>query len=245
VPVAVDKTGVRAIVEGALQRGGGWLTIDEAQHVLERAAIPVAAARMVTTEDAAVDAAGELGFPVALKAVGPELLHKTDVGGVCLDLGDTPGVVQAYRDFRARLGDRLTGVLVQRMAPSGVELLVGLLEDETFGPVVLCSLGGTLVELLGRPVVRLLPLDETDIDELLHEMPGSELLRGYRGCPPVDDSALRDLLGKVSSLAESFPEVLEMDLNPVRLFERGLAVVDVRIRVGRHLRLPSSRRISY
>lgn len=182
---------------------------------------------------------------MALKAVGPTIVHKTDIGGVRLDLRDADALANVCRDLTARLGDRLTGFLVQRMVPPGVELLVGTVEDETFGPVMLCSLGGTLVELLGKPLARLLPLNEADIDDLLREMPGSALLRGYRGASPVDEPALRDLLIRISCLAETCPEIREMDLNPVRLFADGLAIVDARIRVARLEHVPSRRRVSY
>ena len=183
-PPDLDKTAVRPILDAALGRGTGWLTVVEAQALLGTCGIPVAPAAVVTSEDEAVRVAESLGLPVVLKAVGPQILHKTDVGGVRLDLRDRQAVTDAYRDLYARLGDRLTGVLVQRMVPAGVELLVGTMEDDTFGPVVLCSLGGTLVELLGKPVARLLPLMNADVDELLQDMPGSALLRGYRGSPP-------------------------------------------------------------
>jgi acyl-CoA synthetase (NDP forming) len=180
-----------------------------------------------------------------VKAVGPEILHKTDVGGVQLDLRDSATVGQASRSLQARLGDRLTGFLVQRMVPAGVEMLVGTVEDDVFGPVVLCSLGGTQVELLGKPVARLVPLSDADVDELLRDMPGRALLSGYRGSPPVDERALRELLCRVSWLADTFPEIVEMDLNPVRLFERGLSVVDVRMRVGEPSIAHNARRIAY
>jgi acyl-CoA synthetase (NDP forming) len=131
------------------------------------------------------------------------------------------------------------------MVPPGVEMLVGIVEDETFGPVMLCSLGGTLVELLGKPIARLLPLVDADVDDLLREMPGSALLHGYRGAPGADTRALRQLLDRVSAMADAFPEIQEMDLNPVRVFDRGLAVVDARVRVGRPAYLPSRRRVIY
>ena len=245
IPESTNRAAVRAVLDKALERGNGWLDVAEVQQLLEYCGVTVAPARVVGSQDAALQAAAKLGFPVALKAVGPGLLHKTDVGGVRLDLRDPEAVVDAYSDLQARLGDRLTGVLVQRMVPAGTELLVGIVEDETFGPVILCSLGGTLVELLGKPVARMLPLAEADIVELLHELPGSVMLRGYRGSPPADDVALRDLLARMSWLADSFPEIREMDLNPVRVFERGLSVVDARIRVARATLPRSTRRVSY
>jgi acyl-CoA synthetase (NDP forming) len=244
-PQGVDLARVRAVLHQALGRGGGWLTVAEAQEVLIASGVPLAPAAVVSSGDEAARVAGDLGFPVAVKAVGPTLLHKTDVGGVVLGLPDAAQVETACRDLEARLGERLTGFIVQRMVPPGVEMLVGTVEEATFGPVMLCSLGGTMVELLGKPLARLLPLTDADIDDLLQEMPGNALLRGFRGAPPVDEAALRDLLARVSHLAEACPEIQEMDLNPLRLFEEGLSVVDARIRVATPQHLPSRRRISY
>lgn len=244
-PDGIETEAARRIIDDALERGGGWLTVADTQGLLTASGVPVAAAILVASADDAARVAADLGFPVAVKVVGPTLLHKTDVGGVRLELRDSSEVEAACRDFVQRLGDRLTGFLVQRMAPPGVELLVGTVEDETFGPVMLCSLGGTMVELLGKPLARLLPLTEADIDDVLREMPGAALLHGYRGSPPVDLAALRGLLARVSCLADAFPEIREMDLNPVRLHERGLAVVDARVRVAKPEHRPSQRRVSY
>lgn len=245
VPPDVDLPRARGIVAAALDRGGGWLKVEEVQDLLESVQVPWAPARVVTTTADALHAANDLGYPVALKAVGPTLLHKTDVGGVVLNIPDDRRMDEVGRELVARLGDRLTGFLVQRMVPAGVELLVGTIEDETFGPVMLVSLGGTQVELLGKPVARLLPLTDIDITAVLGELPGNALLRGYRGAPPVDEPALRDLLQRVGTLVDACPEIREMDLNPVRLFEHGLSVVDARVRVGRPQPRPSRRRISY
>jgi acetyl coenzyme A synthetase (ADP forming)-like protein len=244
-PKGVDLVRVRTVLHQALGRGSGWLTVAEAHEVLTACGVPLAAAAMVSTGEEAARVAGDLGFPVAVKAVGPTLLHKTEVGGVVLGLRDAAEVRMACRDLETRLGERLTGFLVQRMVPPGVEMLVGTVEEATFGPVMLCSLGGTTVELLGKPLARLLPLTDADIDDLFREMPGNALLHGYRGAPPVDEAALRDLLARVSQLAAACPEIQEMDLNPVRLFEHGLSVVDARIRVARPQHALSQRRITY
>jgi acetate---CoA ligase (ADP-forming) len=244
-PQGMDLGRARAVLHRALGRGSGWLTVAEAQEVLTASGVPLAQAAMAASGAEAVRVAGELGFPVAVKVVGPTLLHKTDVGGVVLGLRDAAEVETACRDLEARLGERLTGFLVQRMVPAGVEMLVGTVEETTFGPVMLCSLGGTMVELLGKPLARLLPLTAADIDDLFREMPGNALLRGYRGAPAVDEAALRDLLARVSELVTACPEIQEMDLNPVRLFEHGLSVVDARIRVAHPQHAPSHRRVSY
>jgi len=240
----VDRPHARGIIDTAMMRGGGWLTPGEAQALLDAFHIPVAAAETVTTEDQAVAAANRIGYPVAVKAIGPGLLHKSDVGGVRLALANERDVRDACRDLVAHLGDRMTNVFVQRMASSGVELFVGITQDPTFGPLLLCGPGGTFVELFGPPALRLLPLTDTEAETMLQEMPGRALLDGYRGTPAADRAALRELLLRLSQLAETCPEIQEMDVNPVRAFEKGLSALDVRIRVGSTPR-PSSRRVSY
>ncbi len=212
--------------------------------MLGGAGIHLVPGRNAADDAEAIAGAEHLGYPVALKAIGPTLLHKSDAGGVRLDLRDRQEVLTAVRAMREALGPRLEAFQVQAMAPAGVELLVGCVHDESFGPVVLCSLGGTLVELLRTPIARLAPLSSLDVDDILDQMPGKELLHGYRGRPPADLAALRDLLGRVSSLATHCPEILEMDLNPVRVFANGLCVLDARVRIG----VPPAhddRRISY
>ena len=234
-----------SIVDRALEGGGGWLSPDDAESVLQACGIGTLPSATVSTEGEAVERAVALGFPVAIKAVGPELLHKSEVGGVHLGLGDRDAVSAASCDLLRRLGDKVTGLLVQRMAPAGVELLVGLVDDDIFGPVVVCGPGGTMVELLGPPAARLLPLTDTDVDDLLREMPGRTLLAGHRGQPPSDEPALRRLLHQVSALADCCPEILELDLNPVRVHAHGLSILDVRMRVGRQAPPSGSRRIAY
>ena len=244
-PLAINRARLRSIVDRALEGGGGWLSPDDSQTVLQACGISTLQSATVSTESEAVEHAEAIGFPVAVKAVGPELLHKSEVGGVHLGLSDRNAVSAASCDLRRRLGDKLTGLLVQRMAPAGVELLVGLVDDDLFGPVVVCGPGGTMVELLGPPAARLLPLTDTDVDDLLREMPGRALLTGHRGQPPADEPALRRLLHQVSALADCCPEILELDLNPVRVHAHGLSILDVRMRVGRQAPPSGSRRIAY
>ncbi len=242
----IDTKRARGIIDRAMARGGGWLAPMDAQALLDSFRIPVALVEIANNEEEAVRSAAHLGYPVALKAIGPGLLHKSDVGGVRLGLATERDVREACRDLDARLGDRMTNLLVQRMSSSGVELFVGITQDPTFGPLLVCGPGGTLVELFGPPAVRLLPMTDAEASALLHEMPGRQLLDGYRGAPPADRTATRELLLRLSQLAEACPEVQELDLNPVRLFQQGLSVLDVRIRVGAtSSRLASARRVCY
>ncbi len=241
----IDTKRARGIIDRATERGGGWLSPMDAQALLDSFRIPIALAEIANNEEEAVRSAAHLGYPVAVKAIGPGLLHKSDVGGVRLGLATERDVRYACRDLITRLGDRMTNLLVQRMSSSGVELFVGITQDPTFGPLLLCGPGGTLVELFGTPAVRLLPMTDTEATALLREMPGRQLLDGYRGAPPADRTATRELLLRLSQLAELCPEVQELDLNPVRLFQHGLSVLDVRVRVGTTAARPPARRVSY
>jgi acyl-CoA synthetase (NDP forming) len=235
----------RAVVDTALARGGGWLDPTETARMLEAFGIPMAKIRMAKTAEDAAAAARELGFPVAVKAVGPTILHKTDVGGVCLGLTDARAVVAACREMKARLVETLTDFLVQAMVPGGVEVIAGVTQDPTFGPLIVYGSGGTLVELVSDVAFRLHPLTVSDVAAMLEEVKGTALLRGYRGSPRADESALKELLLRVSALVEQCPEVREMDLNPVKVLEQGTLVVDGRVRIGRRPIAPPSRRIVY
>jgi acetyl coenzyme A synthetase (ADP forming)-like protein len=236
----------RNIVDGALQRGDGWLTSEEAQRLAGAAGIAVATARVVTSADAAIAAAQEIGYPVVLKALGPEILHKSDVGGVVLGLDDDTSLRSAFEKLTSRFRHAMTGALVQQIVPGGVELLLGGVVDPTFGPLVACGSGGVLVDLLADTVFRLHPLTDLTAAEMIGSLKGAPLLRGYRGHPPADEHAVIDALLRVSALMTVAPEIQELDINPLKVFERGVAAVDVRVRVTRRRNeLPPSRRISY
>jgi acetyl coenzyme A synthetase (ADP forming)-like protein len=241
----LDVSRARAGVDKALARGGGWLDPLEAGDLLAAFGIPVAKIRVAKTAEEAAAAARELGFPVAVKAVGPTIQHKTEVGGVRLGLGDAAAVAAACREMKRRLEETLTEFLVQAMVPDGVEVIVGVTQDPTFGPLVLYGSGGTLVELVSDVAFRLHPLTDSDVAAMLDEVKGTALLRGYHGSPRVDEAALKDLLLRVSALVDHCPEVREMDLNPIKVLAHGALAVDARIRIGRRPVAPPSRRIVY
>jgi acyl-CoA synthetase (NDP forming) len=250
----VNKDAARATVDRALKNGGGWLPPDDCQALLSAAGIPVASSATVAgpagpagpaSEDAAVEAADRIGYPVVLKAVGPAILHKTEVGGVRIGLENAGEVRQAWRDLAGRLGDAMTGGLVQEMVAGGVEMLVGAIEDPTFGPVLACATGGTLAELLSDMQFRLHPLTERDATAMIDGLRGAKLLRGYRGAAPADEDALRTALLRLSALIDVCPEIVELDVNPLMVLERGVRAVDARIRVERPRPRPSTRRVSY
>ena len=234
-----DGDRIRRVVEDVLQRGGGWMLPDESQALLAAAGIATAAARVATTLRQAEAVAQQLGFPIAMKALGPTLLHKTERRAVALNLRDADAIRRTYADFDARFGSEMTGVLVQQMVPQGVEMIVGAFQDPMFGALVACGTGGVMVDVLADSAFRLHPLEAFDAVEMIDELRGARLLRGYRGEPPADERALRDVLMRVSELIRMAPEIQELDLNPVMVLTHGALVADVRVRVDA---VPSSKR---
>jgi acetate---CoA ligase (ADP-forming) len=241
----VDRPAARAVVDRALGRGGGWLTPEETQSLLQAVRLPVARSQVVLSEDEAVAAASKIGYPVVLKAIGPRIVHKTELGGVKIRLATPDEVRGAWRDLSTRLAGSMTGALVQEMVSGGVEMLIGAVEDPTFGPVLACATGGTLAELLRDTQFRLHPLTESDAAAMIDGLRGASLLRGYRGAKPADEAALRDALLRLSSLVDVCPEIQELDINPLVVLEHGVRALDVRVRIELPRPRPVSRRVSY
>src|SRR5579862_2251201 len=210
--------------------GGGWVPPDKTAELLRCYGIPLAELTAAGSEDEAVRAFEAVAGPVVLKADVPGLLHKTDAGAVELDLRTEADVRGAYRRLAARFGERQRQVLVQPMIAGGTEVVVGVSDDHVFGPLVLFGLGGVATEVLADHAARLTPLTDTDADRLIGSIRSAPLLRGHRGSPPADLGALRDLLLRVSRLADDLPEVTELDLNPVIARPDGAFVVDARVR---------------
>jgi acyl-CoA synthetase (NDP forming)/GNAT superfamily N-acetyltransferase len=223
----------RTLVHDFLRQvpGGGWLPPDETADLLRCYGIPLAELTPVATEDAAVAAATAAGGPVVLKADVPGLVHKTDAGAIQLDLRTEADVRRAYRWLMNRFGDRLRRILVQPMITGGTEVIVGVADDHMFGPLVVFGLGGVATEVLADHAARLAPLTDTDADKLIHSIRSAPLLLGYRGAPSADIGALRDVLLRVSRLADDLPEVTDLDLNPVIARPEGVCAVDARIKV--------------
>jgi acyl-CoA synthetase (NDP forming) len=219
----------------AVSRGserGQALSPADSMTLLARSGFPVAAFRAAATAEEAVAAAQEIGFPVAVKMNSTDVTHKSDVGGVILNLTDEAGVRNAYdaiHEIVTRIGARHGGVLVSAMAPRGQEVVVGLTKDPQFGPVVMFGLGGILVEVLKDVAFGIVPVTEKDAEEMIGEIRGARILQGVRGGRPADVAALRQLLVQVSDLVVKHPEIAEMDLNPVIVYENGLLIVDARI----------------
>ncbi|HYH90113.1 MAG TPA: GNAT family N-acetyltransferase [Solirubrobacteraceae bacterium] len=233
-PVGVDLATAATIVAEGIGGDGGWLPPGDVERLLHCWGIPVVASRLVASPAAAGRAAAELGGPVALKAVAPGLVHKSDAGAVRLGLAGPTAVTRAAHEMTARLeavGTHVQGFHVQRMAPEGTELIVGAVGDPAFGPLVACGAGGVAVELLGDVQVRLAPLGPRAADDVLRKLKTFPLLDGYRGRARADLGSLRDLVMRVGALAATHPAIAELDLNPVIATAEGALVVDARIRL--------------
>ncbi len=225
----------QALASQVLADGDGWLAPNEVLALLDCYGLPLIATRVVGGAEEAVAAAGEIGAPVALKAVASGLLHKSDAGGVRVGLEGPEAVRAAAREIAAAVADAghaLDGFLVQPMAERGVELLMGVVHDESFGPVIACGAGGTGVEVLGDAQVRITPLTDLDAADMLRSLRTFPLLDGYRGAPACDVAALEDVLARLSALVEAHPEVAELDANPVVASPTGAVIIDARIRLA-------------
>jgi acyl-CoA synthetase (NDP forming) len=222
----------RLVVERALERGGGWLTAVEANALLSAVGIAVPRSTLATSIDEAVVMAARLGYPVALKAVGPTLIHKSEHKAVRLDLESSAEVRIAASQLVRSLGDKLDGLLVQRMISGGAEMMIGAIKDPTFGHVIVCGTGGTLIELIADSACRLHPLTDQDVAEMVASLKGAQLLRGFRGGAPVDAAAYREAVLRISTLVGICPEIQELDINPLAVLREGVAALDVRVRVA-------------
>jgi acetyl coenzyme A synthetase (ADP forming)-like protein len=219
-----DREEARTVVREALAAGGGWLDPEQTRRLLEAYGVPLVPERVAATKEEAVEAAGELGFPVVLKTAAPGA-HKTEQGGIALDLADEKAVLEAAE----RIGPPF---LVQPFVRGGAELLVGAVQDPVFGPLVAFGPGGVLAELIGEAHFRLAPLTDLDARELVRSGKAGRLVAGFRGTAPADESALVDLLLRLSLLAEEVPETAELDLNPVLALPDRCFAVDARVRVA-------------
>ena len=244
----MDLPQVRAICIGAGEkRGAGWLTTEETRALLSAMRLPVPAGGVATTTDAAVSLARRIGFPVAAKLASHQIVHKTEIGGVRLNLTSEQAVREAFEAIRARLEqdhslDAMEGVLIQPMLSGGVELMVGMTHDPLFGPLIAFGLGGIHVEILGDVRFRITPLTDRDATEIVREIKGYRLLEGYRGHPPADVEAIEEVLLRVSRLVEEIPEITELDLNPIFALPpgQGCRIVDARIRVSANTLPPTA-----
>jgi len=232
-------TGIRrddaaSLIAAALARGNGWLTPGETAALLSYYGLPQVEQRIVDTPEAAVLIAEQFDSPVALKAIAPGVLHKTEAGAVRLNLEGPEAVRTAAADMREQLtalGQPPTGFVIQRMAQPGVEMLVGVVHDPQFGPVVACGAGGVQVELLRDVAVRLTPLAKEDAAEMVRSLRTFPLLNGFRGSAKRDVGAVEEALLRISVMVDDFPQIAELDCNPFVVYEEGAVILDARVRV--------------
>jgi len=210
------------------------LTEVEAKGLLRKAGIPVIETRLARTKKEAISLSKEIGFPVVMKIVSPDIVHKSDIGGVVLGLSSATQVGRAYREMMSSVkqkqpGAGIEGVSVQKMAPPGVEIIIGMNRDLQFGPVIMFGLGGILVEVLKDVAFRLVPVSRLDAAEMVREIKGYALLQGYRGQKPVDISRLEEIIVEISDFIESNPQIEELDLNPLVASGKSIVALDARI----------------
>jgi len=235
----LDLAGARAVCDKALaNHGAGWLSAEETRQVLTAVRLPVPPGGVAATAEEAIELARRIGFPVAVKLASRQIVHKTEAGGVCLDLADASAVRHAFekiRDVLTRTSqlDAMEGVLVQPMLSGGVEVMAGVTQDPLFGPLIAFGLGGIYVEILADVCFRVTPLTDRDAAEMVRTIRGYRLLQGYRGHPPADVEAIENLLLRLSRLVEEIPEIQEVDLNPVFALPpgQGCRIADARVRM--------------
>jgi acetyl coenzyme A synthetase (ADP forming)-like protein len=227
------------------ERGAGWLTAEENRTLLTAMRLPLPAQEFCATWEEALRTAKKIGFPVAMKLVSQTLIHKTEVGGVVLNIKDETGIRNAFEGIQSRLKKKgslkeMDGVLVQEMISGATEVMIGVAEDPSFGPLVGFGLGGIHVEILKDITFRITPLTDLDAREMVQSIKGYRLLEGYRDQAPADIKALENALLKVSRLVEEVPEISELDLNPIFALPpgKGCRIADARI----YVRPPIGRR---
>lgn len=233
-PVIDGVKTAHSIIQNALLQKRYELLEPEAKDYIEAFGIKTTKQRVASSCEEAIQAAGSLGYPVVLKIISPDISHKTDVGGVKLDIKDENGVDHAYdeimRDVTKRQPDaRIYGILVQEMATPSTEVIVGGVRDLQFGPVVMFGLGGIFIEVFKDVSFRIAPVEEYEALDMIHQIKGAEVLKGFRNRAAVDITAVAQTIVKVSDIMIATEEIKEIDLNPVLVYPKGLKAVDARI----------------
>ncbi len=222
------------IITNALREKRTYLTEIESKQLIAEAGIGTTLIKLARSKEEAISISKEIGFPVVLKIHSPDVIHKSDVGGVKLGLKSEDEVGKAYDEIvasvkRSQPDARIEGVTVQNMARPGIEVIIGMTKDPQFGPVIMFGLGGILVEILKDVSFRIVPLTRRDAREMIREIKGYPLLEGYRGQEPADIAFLEDMILKVSDFVDRNPEIKELDLNPIFAYKDGALAVDARI----------------
>jgi len=218
----------------AIKEGRKNLTETEAKAVCMDYGIPVTRSELAENEEEALKLAEKIGFPVVLKIVSPDIIHKSDVGGVIVNLKNAKEVGNAYKQILSNVkkhdaNAKIVGMLVQEMAPASTEVIVGSIKDPQFGPALMFGLGGVFVEVLKDVTFRIAPVNQEEAHEMIEEVKAYPLLKGYRGSPPADINAIVKIILATSKLVMEHEEIKELDLNPIMVYEKGAKAVDARI----------------
>jgi len=210
------------------------LTEIESKELVKEAGIPVVETKLAATKGEAISLSKHLGFPVVLKVASADVVHKSDAGGVKLGLSSAAQVGKAYSEIMSSIKKgfpkaKIDGVSVQTMARPGIEVIIGMSKDPQFGPVLMFGLGGILVEVLKDVSFRIVPVTRRDAREMIKEIKGYPILKGFRGQEPADIASLEQLIVKISKFVDKHPEIKELDLNPIFAYKDGAVAVDARI----------------
>lgn len=222
------------IFDQVKKEGRSILTEFESKRILKQAGISVVGTKLAKSQKEAVEISQKIGFPVALKIVSPDVIHKTDSGGVKLSINSVAQVKKAYDEILKKVRKQypkalLHGISVQKMVQPGTEVIVGVSKDPQFGPVVMFGLGGIFVELFKDVSFRVIPVEQKDAQEMIKEIKGFPLLQGYRGKEPADISSLVNIILKISKFIEENPQIKELELNPILAYPNRAVAVDARI----------------
>jgi acetyl-CoA synthetase (ADP-forming) len=223
-----------SIFDQVKKEGRSILTEFESKRILKQAGIPVVETKLAKTQKEAVSLSQKMSFPVVLKIVSPDVIHKSDSGGVKLSLNNVTEVKKAYDEILKKVKKQypdavIHGVSVQKMIQPGTEVIVGTSKDPQFGPVIMFGLGGIFVELLKDVSFRVIPVEQRDAQEMIKEIKGYPLLQGYRGKEPANISVLVEIILKISKLIEENPQIKELELNPIFAYRNKAVAVDARI----------------
>jgi acyl-CoA synthetase (NDP forming) len=225
---------VKEIIAAARKQNRTYLLEHESKSIIQKYKIPVTKFAVAETEDAAIKEAEQIGYPVVLKILSPDVLHKSDVGGVIINLKTADDVRAAYQSIinnvhKHNPNANILGVFVQEFAPTGIEVIIGSVKDPQFGPALMFGLGGIFVEVLKDVSFRVAPITSYDAEEMIREIKGYPILTGIRGQEPSDIDALAKILLQVSKLIIEHPEINQLDLNPIFSYPKGAKCVDARI----------------
>jgi acyl-CoA synthetase (NDP forming) len=210
------------------------LTEIESKKILGEVGLNCTDTRLAATRENAVALSKEIGYPVVLKISSKDITHKSDAGGVKVNLKDKADVERAYDEIMTSARKKfpnavIEGVTVQGMARPGTEVIMGIVKDPSFGPVIMFGLGGVFVEVLKDVAFRIVPIEKSDAEDMINEIKGKKLLEGYRGQEPADVAYLQQMLMKLSDFVDRTPDIEEIDMNPVFVYKDGAVVVDARI----------------